>query len=80
MRNADSRWLVEIWLLSQQGVTGELEVEFKFQNSSSTDKYWNPVPGIRNPQSGIQNPWLSWIPFHRFDSICENNPLKVSFL
>ena len=31
------------------------------QNSSSTDKNWNPVPGIRNPQRGIQNPRLSWI-------------------
>ena len=25
------RWLAEIWQLTQQGVTGELEVEFKFQ-------------------------------------------------
>ena len=25
------------------------------QNLSSTDKDWNPVPGIRNPRSGIQN-------------------------
>ena len=22
---------------------------------------WNPVPGIRNPQLGNQNPGLSWI-------------------
>ena len=26
------------------------------QNPSFTDKYWNPVPGIRNPWRGIQNP------------------------
>ena len=32
------------------------------QNPSSTDKYWNPVPRIRNPQRVIQNPRLSWIP------------------
>ena len=32
------------------------------QNPSSTDKYWNPVPGIRNPWRWIQNPRLSWIP------------------
>ena len=32
------------------------------QNPSSTDKYWNPVPGIQNPQRGVQNPRLSWIP------------------
>ena len=31
------------------------------QNSSSTDKNCNPVPGIRNPQRGIQNARLSWI-------------------
>ena len=32
--------------------------------SSSTEKYWNPVPRIRNPQGGIQNPRMSWIFFH----------------
>ena len=25
------------------------------QNPSSIDKYWNLVPGIRNPRCGIQN-------------------------
>ena len=34
------------------------------QNPSSTDKYGNPVPGIRNPQRGFQNPRLPWIPLH----------------
>ena len=34
------------------------------QNPSSTDKYWNPVIVIRNPQRGVQNPRLSWIPSH----------------
>ena len=29
------------------------------QNPSSTDKDWNPVPGIQNPRRGIQNPILS---------------------
>ena len=34
-------------------------------NPSSRDKDWNPVPGIRNPQRGIQNPTLCWIiPLH----------------
>ena len=34
-------------------------------NPSSRDKDWNPVPGIRNPQRGIQNPRLCWIiPLH----------------
>ena len=26
--------------------------------------HWNPVPGIRNPQRGMQNPRLSWILLH----------------
>ena len=35
------------------------------RNPSSTDKkIWNPVPGIRNPQRGIQNPVLSSISLH----------------
>ena len=34
------------------------------QNPSSTDKDWNPVPGIRNPRLGVQNPRLSWISLH----------------
>ena len=33
------------------------------QNSSSTDKYWNLVPGIRSPRRGVQNPRLSWVLF-----------------
>ena len=32
--------------------------------SSSTQKDWNPAPGIRNPWRGIRNPRLSWIPFY----------------
>ena len=32
------------------------------QIPSSSDKDWNPVPGIWNPQCEIQNPRLSWIP------------------
>ena len=35
------------------------------QNPSSTDKDWNPVPGVQNPQSGIQDLRLSWIPLNR---------------
>ena len=29
------------------------------RNPNSTDKDWNPVPGIRNPRRAIQNPRLS---------------------
>ena len=34
------------------------------QNPRSTGKDWNPVPGIRNPRRGIQNPKLSGIPLY----------------
>ena len=34
------------------------------QNPRSTDKGWNPVPGIWKPRRGIQNPRLSWIPLY----------------
>ena len=39
------------------------------QNPSSTDTDWNPVPGIRNPLRGIQNPRLSSITLHRAESV-----------
>ena len=38
------------------------------QNPDSIDRDWNQVPGIRNPQPGIQNPILSWIPLHGANS------------
>ena len=41
-----------------------IPLTIRIQNLSSTEKYWNPVPGIRNPQRGIQNPRLSWISLH----------------
>ena len=43
--------------------------DWEIQNSSSIDKDWNPVPGIRNPRRGIQNPGRSWIPLHRTNGI-----------
>ena len=33
----------------------------------STDKGWNPVPGIRNLPHGIQNPRRSWMPLHEME-------------
>ena len=33
----------------------------------STDKGWNPVPGIRNLPHGIQNPRRSWIPLREME-------------
>ena len=47
------------------------------QNPSSTDKYQNPVPGIRNPQCGIQNPRLSWIPFLGAICACQRKTLPA---
>ena len=38
------------------------------RNPSSTDKNWNPVPGIHNPRCGIYNPrlsWIQWISLHK---------------
>ena len=53
-------WNLESW-------ASESRIHFKesgfplmigIQNPSSTEKDWNPVPGIRNPRCGIQNPRL----------------------
>ena len=33
------------------------------ESTGQPTNYWNPVPGIRNPQRGIQTPRLSRIPF-----------------
>ena len=39
----------------------EIPLKIGIQNPRSTDKKWNPVPGIRNPGRGIQNPTLFYI-------------------
>lgn len=46
------------------------------ESRSSIDKEWNPVPGIRNPSLGIQNPRLSWIDF----PCMERSLAQTSFL
>ena len=43
------------------------------QNPSSTDKYWNPVPRIRNPQCEIRNTRLSWIPLHEANGFSQSD-------
>ena len=54
-------WASESWIqLNESWIPLTIEI----QNLSSTDKGWNPVPGIRNPQCGIQNPKLSCISLH----------------
>ena len=67
--NPESRKILlieaESWALEsriQLKVSG-IPFTIGIQNPSSTDKDWNPVPGIRNPLHGIQNPRLSWIPW-----------------
>ena len=43
----------------------EIPLTIGIQNPSSTDKYWNPLPGnpeYIKPRRVIQNPILSWIP------------------
>ena len=35
--------------------------------SSSSEKDWNPTPGIHNPWNGIKNPRLSWGAFLWYD-------------
>ena len=49
-----------------------IPVTIGIQNPSSTDKYWNPAPGIRNPQCGIQNPRLPWIPLRGATPKCNS--------
>ena len=49
-------WVVESGIQFKESV---LPLTIGIQNSSSTDKNWNPVPGIQNPQRGVQNPRLS---------------------
>ena len=46
--------------LKDSGIPLTIEI----QNPNFNDKFWNTVPGIRNPLRGIQNPKLSWIPIH----------------
>ena len=48
----------------ESGISSTNPESHLIQNPSSTDKHWNAVPGIRNPQRGIHNPRLCWIPLH----------------
>ena len=60
-------WNPESWALEsgiQLKKSGIPLTMIGIQNPSSSDKDWNPVPGIQNPRRGIQNQRLSWIPLH----------------
>ena len=55
------------FLLVESGIRDtalRIQLTIGIQNPSSIDKDWNPVTGIRNPQRGIQNPRLSWVPLY----------------
>ena len=55
---------VKIWLMESRILGfGIRNTAQGIRNLLRTDKYWNPVPGIPNPQRGIQNRRLS-IPLH----------------
>ena len=58
--NLESRVLESGIRLKDSGIPLTIGI----QNPSFTEKYWNPVPGVRNPQGEIQNPRLSWILLH----------------
>ena len=49
-------WVVESGIQFKESV---IPLTIGIQNSGSTDKNWDPVPGIQNPQRGVQNPRLS---------------------
>ena len=52
-------WNPGLWNLEYSSRNPESYLRLK-----SSDKDWNPVPGIQNPRRGIQNPRLSWIALH----------------
>ena len=76
--NPESRVLESAIQLMESGIPLTIGI----QNPSSTDKDWNPVPGIWNPQRGIQNPRLSWIPSHEVNKcrVLATSLLKCSNL
>ena len=52
-----------LWNLESRALESEIQLKetgipltIGIQKSSSTVKDWNPVPGIRNPRRGIQDP------------------------
>jgi len=53
-------WALESMQLKESGSYKRLESRIQVPLSKNPD----PVPGIWNPQRGIQNPRLSWIPLH----------------
>ena len=71
--NPESRALESAKQLKESGILLTIGI----QNPSFTYRDWNPVPRIRNPWRGIQNPRLSWIPLHGVNP--ELNPFNILF-
>ena len=60
-----------IWNVAQgvQNLTKNWNPESQFHRQRKRD----PVPGIRNPWRGIQNPRLSWTPLHLHGASTKSN-------
>ena len=59
-----------------KGIRTSITIEIR--NPSSNDKVWNPLPEVRNPQRGIQNSRLSWMPLHGAEHRCNPVPTMRS--
>ena len=59
-------WNLEPWALESgiQLKESGIPLTIRIQNPNSTDKDWNPVPGIWKQRRKIQNPRGAWIPLH----------------
>ena len=66
-------WALE---LKESGISLTIGI----QNSSSTNREWNPVPEIRNPRCGTQTPRLFWLPLHWTKDYIANKCIFYPFL
>ena len=76
LRNPES-WVLEPGIQPKESGT---QLTIRIQNPRTTEKYWNQVCGIRNPQCGFENPRLSWITLHEATSLQFNAYAKGVFL
>ena len=66
-------WALE---LKESGISLTIGI----QNSSSTNREWNPVPEIRNPRRGTKTPRLFWLPLHWTKDYIANKCIFYPFL
>ena len=64
-------WNQESWALESgiQLKESGIRLTIGIRNPSSTDKDWNHVLRIRNPQQRVQHPTLSWISSHEVSQL-----------